>query len=115
MATKLHMKVHEYQTEGGHLLVSFCTDESKNSVEDYPLYSFQPHDFSVDTIDQLLPLIAQRGLDIAQRQDAKETLQENSGIMIDLQDLVGTVKEFAIDDISPKEVPVGSLTDIVVK
>ena len=35
--------------------------------------------------------------------------------MIDLQDLVGTVKEFAIDDISPKEVPVGSLTDIVVK
>lgn len=99
MATKLNMKIHDYHSDNGHLLVSFCTDDSKNSVDEYPIYSFQPHDFNVDTIEQLIPLLAQRGLSIAQRQDAKEAMERDTGKMVDLQDLVGTSHTLDINDI----------------
>jgi len=116
MATTLHMKIHDYQSDGGHLLVSFCTDDSKNSVEYYPIYSFQPHDFNVDTIDQLIPLLGERGLSIAQSQDTKEAMERDTGKMMDLRDLIGTSHSLNIADIAPKEVPLSdSLTDIVVR
>ena len=56
------------------------------------------------------------GLTTALNQDAKETHAENTGKVIDFQDMVGTTKEFTIADITPTEVPIPtSLTDIVVK
>jgi hypothetical protein len=115
MATTLHMKIHDYQSDGGHLLVSFCTDDSKNPVEEYPIYSFQPHDFGVDSIDQIIPLLGQRGLDIAQRQDAKEAMQSDTGKMVDLQDLVGTTHSLDIASIATQQVTTSSeITDLII-
>jgi len=101
MASKLHMKIHEYNDENGHLLVSFCTDDSKKSVEEYPILSFQPHDFGVDTVAEIIPLLAQRGLDIATRQDAQETFRADTGKLVDINDLVNTTHSFDINDIKP--------------
>jgi hypothetical protein len=115
MAKKLHLKIVGYDDEH-NLLVSFATDDSKNSVDDYPVYSFQPHQYLDKTADEIIVEIAKMGLTTALNQDAKETHASNTGKVIDFQDMIGTVKEFSISDITPTEIPVpNSLTDIVVK
>ena len=108
MAEKLHLKIVGYD-DNHNLLVSFATDDSQNTVHDYPVYSFQPHQFIDKTADEII-------LEIALNQDAKEIHVANTGKVIDFQDMVGTTREFTIADITPNEVPMpNSLTDIVVK
>jgi hypothetical protein len=115
MAEKLHLKIVGYD-DNHNLLVSFATDDSKNTVHDYPVYSFQPHQFIDKTADEIIVEIAKMGLSTALNQDAKEQHAANTGKVIDFQDMVGTTREFAIADITPTEVPVSnSLTDIVVR
>ena len=95
MAETLHMKIHSY--DSNHLLVSFCTDESNKSVEEYQPVAFQPHQFDGLDAQQIINEIAKTGYHIAAAQ-------------------VGTTQSFVIADIIPTEVPVAdSLTDIVVK
>jgi hypothetical protein len=115
MAEKLHLKIVGYD-DNHNLLVSFATDDSKNTVDEYPVYSFQPHQFLDKTADEIIVEIAKMGLSTALNQDAKETHAANTGKVIDFQDMVGTTLEFSIADITPTEVPMpNSLTDIVVK
>lgn len=116
MAETLHMKIHSYDSDSNHLLVSFCTDESNKSVEEYQPVAFQPHQFDGLDAQEIINEIAKTGYHIATAQDAKEQFVKNSGKVVDLTDLVGTTQSFAIADIIPTEVPVAdSLTDIVVK
>jgi hypothetical protein len=115
MAEKLHLKIVGYD-DNHNLLVSFATDDSQNTVHDYPVYSFQPHQFIDKTADEIIVEIAKMGLSTALNQDAQETHAANTGKVIDFQDMIGTTREFAIADITPTEVPMpNSLTDIVVK
>lgn len=115
MAEKLHLKIVGYD-DNHNLLVSFATDDSQNTVHDYPVYSFQPHQFIDKTADEIILEIARMGLATALNQDAKEIHVANTGKVIDFQDMVGTTREFTIADITPNEVPMpNSLTDIVVK
>ena len=115
MAKKLHLKIVGYD-DNHNLLVSFATDDSKNSVDEYPVYSFQPQQFLDKTADEIIVEIAKMGLSTALNQDSKEIHAANTGKVIDFQDMVGTTKEFAIADIAPTEVSMpNSLTDIVVK
>ena len=115
MAEKLQLKIVGYDDDH-NLLVSFATDASKNSVENYPTYSFQPHRYQNITADEIVLQIAKQGLNIALEQDAKEKHAQNTGKVIDLQDLVGVIKEFNIIDLKPTEnlLP-ENLTDILVK
>ena len=46
MAEKLHLKIVGYD-DNHNLLVSFATDDSKNTVDEYPVYSFQPINFLI--------------------------------------------------------------------
>ena len=61
MAEKLHLKIVGYD-DNHNLLVSFATDDSKNTVHDYPVYSFQPHQFLDKTADEIIVEIAKMGL-----------------------------------------------------
>lgn len=115
MAQKLHLKIVGYD-DNHNLLVAFATDDSKNTVHDYPVYSFQPHQFLDKTADEIITEIAKMGLSTALDQDAKEQHAANTGKVIDFTDMIGTVKEFSISDITPNEISLpDSLTDITVK
>ena len=106
----LNMKIHGI--ENNSLIVSFSTDESKHSVDQYTKLSFQPETMDFNNIEELLREIAKRGIHTAKTQLMKEKFDINQ-----LQHLVGQTYSYPINDIhTPSQSPTvrsDRVTDLV--
>lgn len=115
MAEKLQVKIVGYD-ENHNLLVKFANDESKKTIDEYPVVVFQPSRYPNMTAEEIIAEIAKTGVHSANNQNEIENHAANTGKVIDLQDMIGTVKEYNITDLLPNEVSVpDNLTDIVLR
>lgn len=94
--TKLNMKIYEYNEANNSFSVSFSTDVSLKTVEEYQQYSFQPHRMGVTDPIDIVNAIAKSGLRIAQQQDIEDTILANKIIIDEYKGLVG--ETFTIDE-----------------
>ena len=94
--TKLNMKIYEYDEVSNSFLVSFSTDLSLKTVDEYQQYSFQPHRMGATDPNDIVKAIAKSGLRIAQQQDIEDTILANKTIIDEYKGLVG--ETFTIDE-----------------
>lgn len=99
------MKIHSYDEENSSLIVSFATDESQHAPEDYTPVAFQPNTLNgMESAEQEINQIAQRGLWIAREQDHKDKLGIDQAKIDYYVSLVGQTLEFNIDDITDSNI-----------
>lgn len=93
------MKIHRYDQEQNILVVSFSTDKSLKSVDEYQVYAFNVKELNVNSINDLLKKIASMGVDIAMRNDKMEKMPVQTFTFNDLNSLTGKVYTFSSTDI----------------
>ena len=94
--TKLNMKIHSYDEIGNSFLVSFSTDMSAKTVDEYQKYAFQTHRMGVTDPNDVIKSMAMSGLRIAQQQDMEDTILADKTQIDKYKDLVGGT--FTIDE-----------------
>lgn len=86
----LKMKIHEYDEQNGSLIVSFSTDESLGTPDDYRPIAFQPNIYAeYDSAETEVFNIAVRGLPVAKEQDRLEKLTVDQNRIDYYNSLVG--------------------------
>lgn len=99
------MKIHSYNEENGSLIVSFATNESNGTPDDYTPVAFQPNVLNgSDSAEQEINQIAQRGLWIALEQNQKEQTGIDQAKIAYYMSLVGQTLEFNLSNISDTNV-----------
>ncbi len=104
----LFMKIHSYEESSGSLVVSFASDETQSqNPEDYTAYAFQPIHMwpGVTDIDEIKKRIAVAGMYHAEQQAREEAFNVDEARILELKNLAGQVRSYAIDDLVPPPSP----------
>ena len=109
--TKLNMKIHKYDEENDQLIVSFSTDLSIKSVEQYQALAFQPHRMGVSSPGDVVKAIAQAGIQIAKQQDLQDAAVSDTASIAAYNSMVGETLSFDETELAPTPTP--NLTTVV--
>ena len=109
----LNVKVQGYDETTGSLLVSFSTDASAKSVDDYQVLAFQPQNYAASNVDVLMTTIANSGLSVAITQDRQEQIANSPSTIAEYKALVGQTFTYNANSLAVNSSITGNLTDIV--
>lgn len=115
----LNMKIQGYDDASGSILVSFSTDQSMKSVDDYPILAVQPHHFDAgDPATTLKNIAATSGLSTAISQDKVEANKDNQDAVA-YKSMIGQTLTYTIEELeehAPQPTPtiLNNLTNVMV-
>lgn len=98
---KLSMKIHSYEPDSNSIIVSFSSDVSTQSIDDYQKLAFQLHNINATSVASVLKEIALGGLHIAATQDRKDSMIADSAAIAAYTEMVGQTLTFNVADIDP--------------
>lgn len=99
----LTVKVHEYDEETHSLIVSFCTEDSNMSVDEYRKYSYNIQNYDLNNMQETLRQIAIHGLEIAKAQKLQEEVRTNDDYVSKAKSIVGLTMNYNVDTLVPQE------------
>ena len=108
---QVNVKIHRYDETTNTLYVSFSSDESSKSIDEYQIIDFQPHNMQADSVEELLKTIATVGISTAQSQDKKESMLANVILLDSLKTLESQTLTYNVADLVPQSTTVQSLND----
>jgi hypothetical protein len=100
---KLKMKIKGYDDVTHSLLVSFASDESQKSIDEYSAMAYQPCNMFPDVSDpqELLRKIATSGVVVVEQQKRQESASQDPALVQSFKNMVGQTFEYDIADIYP--------------
>lgn len=102
---KLILKVKHWDDETNSLIVSFASDVSAKSVDEYSALAYQPTMFdNPEDIDFVLKRIAQSGFSVCETRNKQEDFTKNAISKNVYQNLVGKTFEYTIEDLFPRAI-----------
>jgi hypothetical protein len=108
---QVNVKIHRYDEATNTLYVSFSSDESSKSIDEYQVVAFQPHNMQAESVEELLKTIATVGISTAQSQDKKESMLANVTLLNSLKTLESQTLTYNVDDLIPPSTPIQALND----
>lgn len=102
---KLIMKIHEYDEASGSLVVSFKSDNSVKSIDDYPRMAYQPTIFEESDVEAVIKKIAITGVSVAEAQDKQDSFKLNETEVSLFKSKVGQEITYDVSDLIPPPPP----------
>jgi hypothetical protein len=97
--TSIVMKVYEYDEASNSIIVAFNSNESTVNIDDQPRMAYQPTMFEETDPEEVLKKIAQSGVSIAESQDKKVALSQDSGKVSAYKATVGQQFTYSVSDL----------------
>lgn len=109
----LNLKVHEFNEETNSLIVSFSTNDSIKTPDEYTRYSFVPSIYSDEQpATASLYNIAQQGVSVARDQNQKDLLQLDQTKLEYYRSIVGQTFQYNIS--TDPDIDTSDLSTIIV-
>jgi len=106
------MKIHDWDSESGSLIVSFTSDVSSQSLDNTQRLAYQPAMFDNLEPDYVLEQIAKSGASVCETQQRQESFNQEPSKLNEYQSLIGQQFEFSIENLfappEPVVLPIGS-------
>lgn len=95
MATKIKVKICEYDEQSNSIVVKFCSDTSTKSIDECEPLAYQPTMFSTTDPDQVIKEIARAGIFTIVEEEKREAFSKDITTVEKYKNSVG--KEFEYD------------------
>jgi hypothetical protein len=94
MAT-IKMKIMNYEESSGSLIVTFASEGSEKSIDEYRPCAYQPTMFDTQDPEKVIENIARAGIFVTQQQEKEEAFRKNKELNEQYKQYIG--KEFTFD------------------
>ena len=99
----IKMKIHEYDEQTHSLIVSFCSDDSVEDIDNCKKIAFNINNYNPDDLQDAIQKIAKHGIEMIKKEQLLQQSQSNLTIKEQAMTHVGKTFEFNTDEINPQE------------
>jgi hypothetical protein len=96
--SKIKMKIQSYDESSGSLVVSFASENSKKSIDEYQFTAYQPTMFDTTSPAEVIRHIARAGIHVVEQQEKEEEFKESPEVDV-FKQMVGSEFEFDVNEL----------------